>query len=208
MSSSLVTPSTIATVANGGTVDWSFPGNVVKTTSSYWATATQYSFTVATSYLLYAYGCGFAVPTGATINGIVATLKAYTGGQPSGSNLSGAYIRKASGSFGTTNVSAGITISSTDGSNPDSITLGDSANLWGETWTPADINNSNFGIGVQVSQLSKSFVSLNSLKITVYYTEAASGPAYVKTVNGLAKASVKSVNGLLIASVKTWDGLT
>jgi hypothetical protein len=36
---------------------------------------------------------------------------------------------------------------------------------------------------------------------------ASSGPANLKTWNGLAKASVKSINGLAIASVKTVDGL-
>lgn len=35
----------------------------------------------------------------------------------------------------------------------------------------------------------------------------ASGPANVKTINGLAKASVKTLNGLAIASVKTINGL-
>lgn len=34
-----------------------------------------------------------------------------------------------------------------------------------------------------------------------------SGPANVKTVNGLAKASVKTVNGLAMASIKTINGL-
>lgn len=36
----------------------------------------------------------------------------------------------------------------------------------------------------------------------------ASGPANVKSINGLAKASVKTINGLAIASVKTYNGLT
>lgn len=35
----------------------------------------------------------------------------------------------------------------------------------------------------------------------------ASGPANLKTWNGLAKASIKTINGLAIASVKTFNGL-
>ncbi len=31
---------------------------------------------------------------------------------------------------------------------------------------------------------------------------------YIKTINGLLKASVKTVNGLVIANVKSWNGLT
>lgn len=37
---------------------------------------------------------------------------------------------------------------------------------------------------------------------------AVSGPANVKTINGLAKASVKTVNGLAIGSIKSINGLT
>lgn len=37
---------------------------------------------------------------------------------------------------------------------------------------------------------------------------ASSGPANLKTWNGLAKASVKSINGLAIASIKNIDGLS
>lgn len=39
------------------------------------------------------------------------------------------------------------------------------------------------------------------------FVVSASGPANVKTINGLALASVKTVNGLAIASVKTVNGL-
>lgn len=35
----------------------------------------------------------------------------------------------------------------------------------------------------------------------------SSGPANIKTINGLAKASVKTVNGLAMASIKTINGL-
>jgi hypothetical protein len=42
--------------------------------------------------------------------------------------------------------------------------------------------------------------------LSVTYS-TVSGPANLKTWNGLAKASVKTMNGLAIASVKTWNGL-
>lgn len=44
-------------------------------------------------------------------------------------------------------------------------------------------------------------------RISPTFAAGASGPAGLKTVNGLAKASVKTVNGLVIASVKSWEGL-
>jgi hypothetical protein len=42
----------------------------------------------------------------------------------------------------------------------------------------------------------------------INYTAAATGPAGLKTFNGLAKASIKTINGLAIASVKSVNGLT
>lgn len=36
---------------------------------------------------------------------------------------------------------------------------------------------------------------------------AASGPANLKTLNGIAKANIKTINGVAIASVKTYDGI-
>lgn len=46
-----------------------------------------------------------------------------------------------------------------------------------------------------------------SFSTDVPFSGAASGPANLKTLNGLAKASVKTIDGLAIASVKTFNGL-
>lgn len=45
---------------------------------------------------------------------------------------------------------------------------------------------------------------------STFYYAAWNAPvtSFIKTIDGLARASVKVVNGLAIASVKTWDGLT
>jgi hypothetical protein len=45
-------------------------------------------------------------------------------------------------------------------------------------------------------------------KLVVNYTTAASGPAKLKTWNGLATAKIKTINGLDMAKVKTINGLT
>jgi hypothetical protein len=45
------------------------------------------------------------------------------------------------------------------------------------------------------------------IHITLKPAAGSSGPANVKTYDGLAAASVKTINGLAIASVKTYNGL-
>lgn len=60
------------------------------------------------------------------------------------------------------------------------------------------------------SSVSISWVCSNAFRaagIGVNIPVKVSGPANVKTVNGLAKASVKTLNGLAITSVKTINGL-
>jgi hypothetical protein len=48
-------------------------------------------------------------------------------------------------------------------------TYGGAANLWGTTLTPADINNSNFGLSFQ-ADAANSIGSVDQIKITVYYS--------------------------------------
>jgi hypothetical protein len=43
--------------------------------------------------------------------------------------------------------------------------------------------------------------------VEVDYITTSSGPAELKTWNGLAKASVKNINGLAIGNLKSWDGI-
>ena len=49
---------------------------------------------------------------------------------------------------------------------------------------------------------------LNGSPYFVAGEEAASGPANLKSWNGLAKASIKSRNGLAIADIKSINGLS
>ena len=54
-----------------------------------------------------------------------------------------------SGTIGTTNKADTVT---TWPSTLTYVSYGSSADLWGETWTSSDINNSNFGIAVSVNE--------------------------------------------------------
>ena len=60
--------------------------------------------------------------------------------------------------------------------------------------------------GLEVDFNSHNHASNNPYLEVTYST--VSGPANMKTWNGLAKASIKTMGGLAIASVKTWDGLS
>jgi hypothetical protein len=83
------------------------------------------------------------------------------------------------------------------------------ARIDGGAWS-SYLTSSSFGTQVSKVQLTigANFSGTSYWDTLSVDDGAASGPANLKTVNGLAKASVKTVNGLAIASVKTVNGLT
>ncbi len=58
-------------------------------------------------------------------------------------------------------------------------TYGSASDLWGTTWTPAEINNTNFGVSLSVlnqSGFSSRTASVDYIQITVTYTAPAAEP--------------------------------
>jgi hypothetical protein len=113
----------------------------------------------------------------------------------------------------------GSTLSATSASNPNTnpsnINLGcarqnattlfryfNGTIYWGRFWERALTIPEMCNLTVNPWQIYQ------SSKLTLGKAPATTGPANVKTVNGLAKASVKTINGLAIASVKSWNGIT
>ncbi|MFN8458290.1 MAG: hypothetical protein U0401_27170 [Anaerolineae bacterium] len=149
--------------AGSGTSAWTNPGNITTVGSPY---ATVNLPSGGTTQYLQGTNYGFTIPAGATINGITvvinrqsnsffitdSTVRLLKAGALVGSNL-------ASGTTWPTNSFA-------------TATYGDTANLWGTTWTPADINNTNFGVAlsaVSSSPLSRT-LDVDYIQVTVTYS--------------------------------------
>jgi len=120
---------------------------------------------------------GFTIPVGATINGISVAVIGHgslAGVFDMGNTVPGAGVRitKIAGTATGTTKFDNTTWNTTDST----FTEGSSADLWGTTWVPADINSTGFGvlIGLEnTSGLSRT-ASVDSVIITVTYTPAAS----------------------------------
>jgi hypothetical protein len=151
-----------------GTVAWSNPGNITATDGVF---ATASFAGLDTTHYLKGTSFGFAVPTGSTINGIQAawkrkaannlpgttrvadnSIKLVKNGAISGNNNSG-----QGGIWTTTNTT---------------VTFGSPSDLWGLTWTAADINASTFGAVLSAVELdgSANGGSVDSVTLTVTYT--------------------------------------
>ena len=147
-------PGTMADDATVGTVAWSNPDNAK-------ASDDNYSTVAGLSHYLKATNFGFAIPTGATINGILVEIEQ----KDFGSN----------GSENSIKIVKGGVISgdekSTGANMPDAdayVSYGSSSDLWGLSWTMDDINLTTFGVVFSVNGVTG--VSIDHIRITVYYT--------------------------------------
>lgn len=157
--------STISDDASVGTVAWSNPANAGASDNVY-ATATS---TTAATHYLNCQGFGFAIPSDATINGITMDVEC----KQSGNTVTDYHtnLLKAGGIAGDDKKSA-TTWPMSDGVR----TYGGAADLWGTTWTPADVNHAGFGCAIAAtitSGISRT-ASVDLITLTVTYTEAGS----------------------------------
>lgn len=166
-------PGTVEDKEGVGTKAWTEPGNA-KASDNKYASATLTGG--LTSHYLKATNFGFALPEAATVTGIVAAV------ERSGLEvLKRSHVRDAR-----VRIVKGGTIGAADRSSPNEWPLTDaqafygaSNDLWGETWTPTQINASTFGVALAAEMLpappEEAGVGayVDAVTITVYYTEAA-----------------------------------
>lgn len=135
---------------------------------------------------------GFAIPTGATIVGITATLAR----EGTGNLIEDNAVRL---------VKAG-TVQTTDRSAtgawpaaPTAITYGGSSDLWGGTWAPSDINNSGFGFAISAVNFNPQTetATVSNIQITVYYTFGTGPPVF----SGASQANPQNLRTMAQVSV-------
>jgi len=154
--------------AGGGSTSWSSPGNVTASDNSY-ANITGPGFI---SKDLECTNFGFVIPAGATIDGIEVHMERY---KSAGSVIDlSVKLLNADGAGGETSVDreTGLAWLTTESI----VTFGSSTDKWGESWTPAKVNSSSFGLRFQcqgLSMMSSDVALIDHVEITVYYTAVA-----------------------------------
>ena len=150
----------------GGVSDWALPTQIYS--SDNLDSSAHPVPNYIQSHWLRASTFGFAIPDGATIDGIVVEfekqcsralmrdwqVKIVRLGSESGTNKADIY---------------------TDWPSTDTyISYGGGTDKWGLTWTPAQINATNFGVSIAVSyigSLQTAYARVDHVRIKVYYTE-------------------------------------
>lgn len=139
-------PGTTVDSAATGTISWVNPNNAQASDNVY-ATATGGN-SISKSHYLNSSNFSFSIPTNATISGILVEIQKKVSGTSLNVKDVNVNIIKSSGTLGTQNKADTVTGWPTSEAY---TSYGSASDLWGETWTPADINNSNFGVAVSAA---------------------------------------------------------
>lgn len=191
---------------NGSFADWNNTTNAHGTADGAFATVNVGNSAADTfSYYLILKDFGFAIPSGATINGITFELNAKA-------NNTGLFdlevLSVKGGTVGGTNKASGTQWSTTLGYR----TYGASNDLWGRAWTDSDINSSTFGMAVSVQRSgSNRTASIDNGRVTIDYTTSSGvtatasvsfGPLAVTTFDAVVsvKADISASFGALTSS--------
>ena len=153
--------------AGVGTITWTNPGNVVANDDAN-ATVTSVPAGGITHYLQ-ATNFGFNIPSGSTIFGIQATIgKSNSGG--TGNDIRDNIVSLIKGGAITGNNKAATGVDWPTSETP--TTYGSSSDTWGTTWTPDEINASDFGLALSVTNAHPSTAknaAVDYMQITVFY---------------------------------------
>lgn len=167
-----VSPGTIvdSAAAIGGSA-WTNPTNALTSNGTF---ATNNG---TTTHYLKCTNFGFAIPSGATINGVLVEALGKSDFNVGGQFVCDNFIElcKAGGNPSGTNQNR-----ATSTHWPTTAAYqswGGASNLWGLTLTDTDVNNSGFGVGISTTQNKTGKVavptcSIDHVRLTVYYTAA------------------------------------
>jgi len=171
-----------ANVTGTGTVAWTNPGNITTAGTPY-ATLSLNQNNI-TNYLQGS-NYGFAIPAGATITGITVVINRQSSGTTNPLIRDNSVNLVKGGVIQSTNYAATGT-NWTNGGSFGTATYGGATDLWGTTWTPADINASNFGVAlsaINTNSFSRTG-TVDYIRITVNYNNAGTLNWYTVSSGG------------------------
>jgi hypothetical protein len=154
-----------------GTVAWASPSSAI-TSDSVYASASMAS--TAVSHYLTVTNFGFTIPAGSTINGITAEVQENSATSSKGTVVDNSVLAVKGGVVGGTSQATATTWPAANSF----VTYGGASNLWGQTWTPSDINSNGFGIGISAKNVKAGSgatlaANIDYVRVTVSYTAPA-----------------------------------
>ena len=167
-----VTRNPTAATSDSTYTDWPNPTNVYASDNAYTELSVAKRQVVDTANHI-STGFGFAIPAGATIDGIKVDVERKKSTSAAGTTCNDNLIRLTKdGSIGVGTAGNSNAWPTTEAYQ----TFGGPTDKWGQTWTVAEINASTFGFMFSASLIGSSTTgvtaSVDHVRITIYYTEA------------------------------------
>ncbi len=153
--------------SSSGAPAWSNTSNVYTSNNSY---ATDVISSNNTGGSLNASGYGFAIPATAIVRGITVSVirKSNISGHTQDSSV---YLLKAGAQAGSNHQIGG-----TWGTSNTTKTYGGASDLWGTSWTAADVNNAGFGVKFTAkTDATGTTASVDYISVTVTYSNDTNG---------------------------------
>jgi hypothetical protein len=188
-----------------GTVAWATPSGALASGGSVANAALPSS--ASSNYLwVTGFGPNLAIPQGAAILGIQVDVWRSAN---SANAIVDNQVRLIK-SDGSTLSSLDRAKSTTWSTGTVDATYGNTSDLWGETWTPADINSANFGLAFSAKNTAASSktASVDYLTITVTYAKEfyifdVSNPTSPTFLGGLGNSTFTGLNAVAVATSST-----
>jgi Tfp pilus assembly protein PilX len=156
---------------NGG---WTNSGNAYTVNSSFATTALANN---ANSANLDVTNFGYPLPAGATINGFEVTIQRKASSSSATNNIVDTDIFLLKNSTTTSATDKSLTTTKWPTTSGSQI-YGGATDLWGSTWTGANVASSGFGVRIKVHSTCSSCnltASVDGVSIKVYYTASSIG---------------------------------
>jgi len=172
-------PGTGADVAGVGAVTWDNAGGITGDDTDYATALLNTTGGLTQSHYLRGTGYGFSLPSDAIVDGIAVTINRYASSKGAGGNVVDAVVSLVKGGAVTgSNLAKTGDWETTVGGVVK--TYGGVTELWGTTWTAADINSPGFGVVLSAltakAHDTTAYVDYMSITVT-YHTSPVTSPA-------------------------------
>jgi len=168
---------------SGGTLTWSNPGNILandNTDATNTISDGGMSFNSGTSVVLRASNFGFSIPSGSQIDGIEVRYERYQVDSSVSANID--VTESTENLIGPSSTFVGNNKSGSASweTSRTLTTLGGSSDTWGWSPSASDINDSDFGFGIQATLKTvfgeTAAAHVDYVQIRIYYTAPPSDP--------------------------------
>ncbi len=178
LATNFTVPGTCADNDGTGTVAWSNPSNAAAADGTYATVTVPYG---ASSHYLFLTNFGLSVPAGATITGVSVDILGIPSDGFNAKLIKNGAVTGTTKTFNLEIISENFIDHPSSGEGNISLLIkpvfGGVGDLWGATFTQADVVANTFGVAIWSSPTNAPTMSVDAVRLNVYYETSTTYPA-------------------------------